>query len=622
MNKIEEDEVRLKKKAKKLYKLLKKADRAYYNTGKTIMSDSKYDKKLDKLELLAKQLRRLNPYSKAVAKLESYLNKEVGATPTGSKVELPVYMPSLSKIKTDEEKKLTRFLTANKQAESILLSPKLDGSSLMLRYDQGKLVSAFTRGNGSIGRDVTVHAKLLAKNGIIPSNLDSKSVSKRLKLKSTKVVVDKSSVKELATSICNTTVYIRGELQIEESLFQKTWKDKKVDGVLLKESRNAVNGFLNRKTPNKLKSFAKDLTFFAYSPYDKKGREWANYSGDKLGSILLLHAFGFSTYLHIFKLVKAKKNLKSELDTFLKKVLDNKQYTCDGIVVECNESTARGSTKKGNPTYMFAYKTSTKDLLNQEVAITTVEKVEWNTSKSGALKPLVWYEPVKFGNSKNIKANGVNAANIKRLGLAKGTMVKVVRGGGVIPQIVASKKSTRKNNPIPKKCYCGAKAVLISKDLYCSKPSKCKYLQYRRLVDSFKKMKVSGLSGKRIQVLYDAGYVDLLKFSKASTKKLAKLPGFSQKIASKIKDDFEEKKIALTLPQYAAISGVFVEPGFALAESRLKLIFSKLKGKALTISESKLESKLQHIPGLGNAAKECFIKNRNRFARFYSSMNN
>jgi DNA ligase (NAD+) len=288
----------------------------------------------------------------------------------------------------------------------VIQSPKLDGSALQFKYVDGHLRKATTRGDGEVGKDVNHHASTLAQVGKIPGTVSSA----------------KSPLRK-------GTWYIRGELMIREDVFRKKWKGKKSEsGEALKESRNAVNGFLTSQKLNL--EFARDLVFVAYEIRDPRGHDIA----DKEETLKILAAAGFETYtacpqfasfglrVDAIKVTKLFNEASKALKKIAKGASKDWPYNCDGLVLELNEAKHRGKVTTAHPHFARGFKVSKNDLENQDVHVTTCTRVEWRTSKSGALVPRVHYKPVKFGQTKNDKATGNNAAHIKKMGIGKGLL--------------------------------------------------------------------------------------------------------------------------------------------------------------------------------------------------------
>ena len=589
--------------AKETLAKLRAADSAYFNTGDTIMSDREYNVLRDKLADVKV------PDSKLSKEIALYLSG-TGVAPDGSgkDVRLPIFMPSLDKIKNDELKELDKFIArvcklSGSFDHEFVCSPKLDGSSLQLRYSVKTLqfVSAATRGNGTVGRDVTAHAKVLIRAGKIPAKLkDDQNVAKWRKL----------GVKEL---------YVRCELMIAKGLFKKKWEGKEVNGKKLVEARNAVNGWITAKSINT--EFVKDLTVFALQISSK---ELPNGVLHKFKQLQFLADSKFFTYRQLpgYSRFPRDEIGNAGLNTKLKEAVAG-PFECDGIVVEVNDYVTRHKLDKGNkrPVYAFAYKVSHNATEGQDVKRTTVLRIDWNPSKDGRAAPLVHYKPVMFGNTKNTKATGVNAKHIKKMKLGKGAVIEVVRAGGVIPRIVRT-ITPAPGKILPQRLPDGTELVYLTPHLYIKDVRKSEVVKFKQLEASLKYLEVDGLAGTRIQQVYDAGYTTLAKLTKASVADLAALDRWGSKLATSVYKGLRTKLKDANLYELMVVSNLFMVPGFSLASSRLEVIEDALGSKMIRteVNMKKVRTKLDGVKGLGAAAIDCFIANLPAYQKFHATL--
>ena len=211
---------------------LDKADNAYYNSGKALMSDADYDKLKDKLSKLSPGNPRL---SKVGAKVEAHR----------SEVKLLMHMGSQNKASNDEE----FFKWYNKTGGEVIVSDKQDGSSMEIVYENGKLSRVSSRGDGSTGLDLT-------QNAILWSNLPQ-------------------------------TVKVNGRLIVRTEAYMNisTWKERFSDSA---NPRNCANGLVSRKTDEeKDNQYIKVAAFDIVHPTDKYNTQL-----DKFNALLKL---GFDT---------------------------------------------------------------------------------------------------------------------------------------------------------------------------------------------------------------------------------------------------------------------------------------------------------------------------------------
>lgn len=251
----------------------------------------------------------------------------VGSTSTGRKVRLPYYMPSLNKKK--EAPSIMSWLA--KYDGPYVLSDKLDGISLLINYLGNGNYNLYTRGNGSSGQDVTSVGQYLK----IPA------VSQKMAVRA-EVIVPKSLFDNLAKQAGNT-----GSFNL----------------------RNMVSGLMNRSKGEspELKN-AKVVAYEIVAPNLKPSDQFAR-----------LKSLGFIVAPH-----KVLDELDIDsLNNMLVGRVSKSIYDIDGIVVAQDKRNTR--TTSGNPEYAFAFKNN----LESEMKIVEVEKVIWQQSRHGYLKPVV-----------------------------------------------------------------------------------------------------------------------------------------------------------------------------------------------------------------------------------------
>lgn len=562
---------------------LKKADKAYFNSGKPIMTDAEYDKLRDALAKTKITDKKL------AAEVKKYLASTGTEETSGEKVDLPFYLPSLDKIKTDEPKAFDKFVerTVKAGAVQFIVGPKFDGSSFLLQYVNGAFKDAFTRGNGNVGRRVTKHARKLIEAGRVPAKIDQKG-----------------------------TIYIRCELCITRKAFKK-WEGKTVGGRTYNEARNAVNGFLTAKSFDA--DFTKVLSVVAFDLMDAKGNAVLD---TKLTAVKWLAAQGFSDmFAKNYKLVKGDA-VKTALDAMLKAVSSpSYEIECDGVVVEANLATVRTSLRKGRedrrPYFAMAYKYGvTEDATAQ---ITTVRKLVWTAGADGARIPNVEYDPIKVGKTELSAASAHNAKNIVDLNLGVGAKVKIVRSGGVIPHVVEVTKVGTKAK-LPTKCDCGAKLVMGDAHLYCSKPDKCPQTMLARLEKAANHLGIDGLGASGFAKLYDAGITTILKLFNAPKPKLQKVLGNAA--GAKVHASAQEWRSELEVADIMVVSGAFIRPGMSIAGKGAEKV-AKALGKSILNYAGKpnaLTKKLIVVPGIGAETVKLFVDGYPKFCAFYNAV--
>jgi len=565
----------------KRIKKLKEYDDAYYNTDTPLVSDKKYDK------FREETLAMLKASDEKIPEAKKYF-KGVRATVRESKRSetLPIVLGSLKKAKNDNNS-LDRFIAKALEASKALsasmdkklrkhyealvaisISPKLDGLTFLLHYENGKLVKAYSGGDGVKGQNKDAHALELALRGTIPKSIPHKNPR-----------------------------YIIGEIVCSKKKFQKILDKQDKKNSRYNEVRNAASGWVNADTPPV--ALAKAINFIAYdikTPDGELGVKkdikeldlGSSKRANKIYTIQTLKSWGFNTYagssLHQVATVAANdKSLRKLLDSMLTK-LEDYDYPLDGLVVEVSDAHIRhamGTDRHGTPKFAVAYKVSADSAVaSGHGVLTKVRKIKVNTSKTGALKPTLVYEPIKIGNATYKKATGNNFAYLLKNGIGVGTKISIVKAGDVIPKAYfADRKKATKGEIYVDSCECGAssrevktEAGKILPDLYCKLGSKCEFAKYQQLLGAIKATKVTGLGGKNVRKLFDAGYTDILELmesvkNKKDLAKLKSIEGFGDSMLSTLKTGLPKSLSKMKFAQLMLLSNVFSRPGLSLAQA-------------------------------------------------------
>ena len=344
----------------KLKSLKEYLDDKYYNTEETCeFNDFQYDILKD----LIAEIEGKNYIHSIGSKVREDDNR----------VKLPVWLGSLDKIKPEDKNKLNNWIAKN-NFENYIVENKLDGVSCLYECKKGN-VKLYTRGDGSIGADIT-HLLEYIKN--IP-----------------KVKID---------------IMIRGELIMKEKIFKSKYSDT------VANSRNMISGLVNAKS---LRIGLYDVDFVTYEIISNE-----DYQSNPSKQFNMLEHLGFQVVSN--KIInKTELNVEklSEILIYNKSLYE---YEIDGIIIQPDEKYIRNL--KDNPKYAFAFKINT-------FVEAIVEGVEWNISKYKLLKPRIKIKPVNL-NGVNINyASGSNAKNIFDNSIGKGAVVKLTRSGDVIPYI-------------------------------------------------------------------------------------------------------------------------------------------------------------------------------------------
>ncbi|TWO29895.1 NAD-dependent DNA ligase LigA [Campylobacter hyointestinalis] len=472
--------------------------KAYYTNDAPIASDAEYD------ELYAKTLKfeDENPELKVPYSPTCRVGGEIlSEFQKSSHLER---MWSMEDIFSDEELDAW-ILRGDKTGLEFFVEPKFDGASLNLLYENGKLVKATTRGDGSIGEDVTHNARVISS---IPLQI---------------------SYKEL--------IEIRGEVVISKADFELiNLKREKNGEPPLANPRNAAAGSLRQLDNGVVKQ--RKLKFYPWGV----GRNSLDY--EKHSQIMdFVRSLGFlqDEFCLICKTSDELKNAYKELT----KKRDDKPILMDGMVVRVNDlskAKSLGYTVKF-PKFMVAYKFPAIEKTARLI------DVALQVGRTGVVTPVgildgVWIEGAFV---RNVTLH--NFDEINRLGLMKNDLVTVIRSGDVIPKITSVFKERRngeeKEIARPKFCpECGTE--LLDEDVLI----KCQNLSCKaRVVSSIiyfaskKCMNIDGLGEAIVELLFKRGIIkDIADIYRLDELSFMGLEGFKTKKISNLLKAIDDSK--------------------------------------------------------------------------------
>lgn len=475
---------------RKLVEMLNEAARAYYQENREIMSDHEYDRLFDDLVRLEKETGvslSNSPTARVGFEAVDYLKKVEHETPL------------LSLDKTKQTSDLKDFL-GERQG---IMSWKLDGLTVVLKYTNGKLVQAITRGNGQTGEDIT-HNAVFFKN--IPLKI--------------------SFTDDLT---------VRGEAVISYPDFEKINEALEGDEKY-KNPRNLCSG-----TVRQLKSeiaAKRNVHYFAFGVMkanmdfrDKKSNalEWLDSLGFQSVETVQVNAF----------------TIEDEVKSFEERINSN-IFASDGLVLTFDSisySESLGRTSKF-PKDSIAFKW--KDELRE----TKLLSVEWNTSRTGLINPVAVFEPVELEGTTVNRASLHNVSIIEGLELGIDDIISVYKANMIIPQIADN--ITRSNNlTVPEACpVCGEKSVLKQvngvKSLYCENTNcKAQLLSSLTHFVSRDALNIEGLSENTISKFMDKGflndYTDIFKLD-CNRDEIIAMEGFGTKSYENLINSIEKSK--------------------------------------------------------------------------------
>lgn len=412
MNKVTELENKIKYYAQKYYE------------GNPEVSDEVFDG-------LISELRELNPDSEVLNKTGWGFEPE---SLEGEKVSHRYGLVG-SLTKTREASGINKELRNNK----CLLSKKLDGLSMVVYYENGKLVQAVTRGNGEIGIDKTEKVKRIWNN-------------------------------ELNEVGFNFTGAVRGEILISKNNWKEI-KSKKEDAT---SPRNFAAGIINR---NEIDEDIKYLDLVLYKIIGYENMPSSIEKDAESMHAVLERIFGTDRRRVLSKSECDFSKINDDsLERWLEDVYqdykDNYEYEIDGLVLSGNEIIYDGkSIEYKEQAYKFA----------TETAEVKVEKIDWNLTRLGKLIPTVEIEPVELSGATIKRASGFNARYIKDNHIDTGAIIEIMRSGEVIPDIQCVVSEAPIYN-LPNKCpVCNGDLEWKGVDLVCNNDN-CKNKTYSNLM--------------------------------------------------------------------------------------------------------------------------------------------
>ena len=402
--------------------------------------------------------------------------------------------------------RIRRFLALEEaQAIEMTAEPKIDGLSLSLRYEDGKLVHAGTRGDGTIGEDVTANVRTISE---IPSILSA----------------------ELPE-----VFEVRGEVYMQRSDFDVlNTEQEKQGGKIFANPRNAAAGALRQK--NARITASRNLRFFAYAV----GFVSSAVSETHKGLLDILSKAGFT----VNPLTTLCQN-EAEVIAHYQKIANARpslNYDIDGVVYKVNRHDWQerlGQVSRA-PRWAIAHK------FPAEQAETILRDIEIQVGRTGALTPVARLEPVLVGGVTVSNATLHNEDEIRRKDIRIGDHIVLQRAGDVIPQIVRVRAEKRPNDSkayiFPDKCpICGHAAIRPEGEAVrrCTGGFECEAQRRERLKHFVLRdaMDIDGLGSQLIDLFYDKGWIktpaDIFRLPERRDE-IAKLERMGEKSAANL----------------------------------------------------------------------------------------
>jgi DNA ligase (NAD+) len=537
----------------------------YYVLDAPVISDAQYDKLLRELQQLEGQYPELiTPDSPT---------QRVGAAPAKEFGEVRHKQPMTSMDNAldetearDWDERVRKGLNVD-NAVRYTAEPKFDGASVSLRYEDGRLVQAGTRGDGATGEDVTVNVRTIRT---VPLRLHGKDWPKVLE--------------------------VRGEIVIPKKDFERLNAEQlKQGGKVFANPRNAAAGSLRQLDPRV--TAGRPLSFFPWGFGEVSGGSMPDqYSA----AVEKLRDWGFRVTDLIHKVKGADGCLAYYQEITAKR--DRVPFEIDGVVYKVDDLAARtrlGYTARA-PRWAIAHKFPAHE------ETTVVEDILASVGRTGVITPVAVLKPVHVSGVTVTHATLHNQDELERKDVRIGDTVIVRRAGDVIPEVVGVIKEKRPRNArswhMPKKCpECDSEVVREEGEaahrciggLYCPAQRMGALLHFasRRALD------IEGLGDKLVEQLVEQGLVktvaDLYRLDK---DKLAALERMGEKSAQNLIDQIEKSKAA-TLPRLLYALGI-PQVGEATA-----LALARHFGVLDAIMDADTEA-LQTVPNIGPTMAE------------------
>jgi len=511
-----------------------------YFGGHPEISDTEYD-------MLVLELQGLNPDSDILA--------EVGHAVTyGKTVKHDVIMGSLKKSYSVDE--IVSWLKSVGVPEDIdlVVALKIDGLALRLVYEDGKLIQAATRGNGSVGQDVTSNIRATAS---IPNFIEG------------------------------FTGEIRGEVYMLDSVFENLV----ANGCDLSNSRSAAAGSLNQQDPNVTAS--RSLSFYAY---DIKSDDL-----DFSTEIDKARYFADKIPMDYVTLVPIKIGKMQNLINLTEKKRPQLPHRIDGLVISINNleiSEELGmSGKCPNGKISFKFKAEQKE--------TVLKDITWQVGRTGKITPVAVLETVILDGSKVTCPTLHNISMIRSKGIHIGCSVLVEKAGDIIPQVV---RVTKPADPLPEDefqrikypTHCPSCGMATEEDdtmVRCTSPT-CPAQIEEKMLNYIRALDIKGVGAQTISSLHkEEILLEVGDFYRLDLNDVAEVTG-GESSASKIIDAIQGKK-DIPLSQFLQSLGIE-----GMGQTTSKMLAKELK--TLEAIRSASVEDFNALDGIGEVSSHVF----------------
>lgn len=534
---------------KELIRLLNEASKAYYQESREIMPNYEYDRLYDELETLEKETGITLSNSPTVRVGYEVLS------------DLPKERHPKKMLSLDKTKDVGQLASWLGEQEGVL-SWKLDGLTIVLTYEEGRLVKAVTRGNGEIGEVITSNARTFEN---LPLGIDFKE-----------------------------RLVLRGEAVISYEDFEKINEEITEEGAKYKNPRNLCAGSVRQL--NSEITAGRHVQFFAFSLVSAEGVEFdtRNRQFDWLAER------GFQVVEHVSV---RRDTIAEEVAAFEAKIPDN-PIPSDGLVLSYNDieyGRSLGETAKF-PRDSIAFK------WQDELKETTLKEIEWSASRTGLINPVAIFEPVELEGTTVSRASVHNISVMRELKLGIGDTITVYKANMIIPQI-AENLTGSNNVEIPASCpVCGAHTKINAENgvetLVCPNPE-CLAKQIKSFTHFVSRdaMNIEGLSEMTIEKLIARGFIKELSdifHVEQYKQEIVEMEGFGEKSFENLKKSVEKARNT-DLARLLYSLGI---PNIGTANARLIARFCENKWERL---EKITKEELLTIDGIGEIMADAFV---------------
>ena len=555
---------------------LNEASDAYYNGQAERMTDYEWDARFDELKRLEQETGTTLPDSPTQKVSEDSI--------IGQKEEHE--FSALSLAKTKQVTELVKWA----EDKPIWISWKLDGLTLVVTYDGGKLQKVVTRGNGHIGTNIT---HLTSAISGIPSTIHSQGHT-----------------------------VIRGEAVISYEDFERFLIESGEDYA---NPRNLASGSLSVKDAQDIKDRHIQWIPFTLVSTEENLPSW----GQRMD---WLDQQGFHTVERQFVELPSITSIEEVINGFTKKVTSKQNpFPVDGLVI-CYDDTEYAKT--GSVTGHHATRAGLAFKWQDESAQTKLKEIEWSCAAS-TISPVAIFEPVELEGTTVRRASLCNISECERLGIGgPGTTLSVIKANKIIPKVIAITDSVGTFS-VPNECpVCHAAAVIKeseasgTKTLHCTN-AECPAKQLKKFARFVSKegMNIDGISEQTLSKFINLGwiseYADIYEL-RSHIRELAQMEGFGEKSASNIMRSIDKSKeveahrllYALCIP----LCGLDVCKRLLSAMPLEALVSeSTKKGDDLFATQQDPQDVFAHINGIGPEKSASFVRwfrNEHNLARY------